>query len=118
MNEIMPPKEKEDNIFESAYKNYIYLANSGKEQPLSTHADRYDENRSYSIASYSKGELFLTQLEYLIGKENLMKTLKRFYSEFKFKHPTPNDIKRTAERVSGANLDWYLTCLLYTSRCV
>jgi hypothetical protein len=27
----------------------------------------------------------------------------------KFKHPTPNDIKRTAERVSGAELDWYLT---------
>jgi aminopeptidase N len=38
-----------------------------------------------------------------------MKTLRRYYDEFKFKHPTPNDIKRTAERVSGANLDWYLT---------
>ncbi|RZJ69497.1 MAG: M1 family peptidase, partial [Flavobacterium sp.] len=24
-------------------------------------------------------------------------------------HPTPNDIKRTAEKVSGAHLDWYLT---------
>lgn len=102
-------EKKVANPFAGAYKAYINLANSGKEQPLSTNADRYDENRSYSIASYSKGELFLTQLEYLIGKENLMKTVKRFYSEFKFKHPTPNDIKRTAERVSGANLDWYLT---------
>jgi hypothetical protein len=102
-------EKKSANPFAGSYKSYINLANSGKEQPLSTHADRYDENRSYSIASYSKGELFLTQLEYLIGKENLMKTVKRFYSEFKFKHPTPNDIKRTAERVSGANLDWYLT---------
>jgi hypothetical protein len=102
-------EKKVANPFAGAYKAYINLANSGKEQPLSTHADRYDENRSYSIASYSKGELFLTQLEYLIGKENLMKTVKRFYSVFKFKHPTPNDIKRTAERVSGANLDWYLT---------
>jgi len=102
-------EKKSANPFAGSYKSYINLANSGKEQPLSTHSDRYDENRSYSIASYSKGELFLTQLEYLIGKENLMKTVKRFYSEFKFKHPTPNDIKRTAERVSGANLDWYLT---------
>jgi hypothetical protein len=102
-------EKKSVNPFVGAYKSYVNLANSGKEQPLSTHADRYDENRSYSSASYSKGALFLTQLEYLIGKENLMKTVKRFYSEFKFKHPTPNDIKRTAERVSGANLDWYLT---------
>ena len=107
MNEIAA--NKVENPFISSYKSYIGLANSGKEQPLSTHSDRYDENKSYSTASYSKGELFLTQLEYLIGKENLTKTLKRYFLDFKFKHPTPNDIKRTAERVSGANLDWYLT---------
>ena len=101
--------KKVENPFESSYKSYVKLVESGKEQPLTTHADRYDENRSYSIASYVKGELFLAQLYYLIGKENVMKTLKRFYTDFKFKHPTPNDIKRTAERVSGANLDWYLT---------
>jgi hypothetical protein len=102
-------EQKTENPFFSAYKSYITLANSGKEQPLSTHGDRYDENKSYSVASYGKGEVFLAQLEYLIGKENLMKTLRRYFYDFKFKHPTPNDIKRSAERVSGANLDWYLT---------
>ncbi|MFY8065685.1 MAG: M1 family metallopeptidase [Flavobacterium sp.] len=107
MNEISV--KKAENPFESSYKTYVKLVESGKEQPLSTHGDRYDENRSYSIASYVKGELFLSQLEYIIGTQNTRKTLKRFYNEFKFKHPTPNDIKRTAERVSGANLDWYLT---------
>ncbi|WP_396156218.1 M1 family metallopeptidase [Flavobacterium sp.] len=107
MNEMAV--KKLDNPFEGSYKTYTKLVESGKEQPLSTHGDRYDENRSYSIASYVKGELFLSQLEYLIGRENTLKTLKRFYNDFKFKHPTPNDIKRTAERVSGANLDWYLT---------
>ncbi|WP_395043485.1 M1 family metallopeptidase [Flavobacterium sp.] len=101
--------KKAENPIIGSYKAYRKLVESGKEQPLSTHADRFDENRSYSTASYIKGELFLTQLEYLIGRKNLMKTIKRFYSDFKFKHPTPNDIKRTAERVSGANLDWYLT---------
>jgi hypothetical protein len=101
--------KKVENPFLGSYRAYTKLVESGKEQPLTTHADRYDENRSYSTASYVKGCLFLTQLEYLLGKENLMKTVKRFYAEFKFKHPTPNDIKRTAERVSGANLDWYLT---------
>ena len=102
-------EKKAENPFSASYKSYNALANSGKEQPLSTHGDRFDYNQVYSICSYSKGELFLSQLIYLIGKDNLMKTLKRYYAEFKFKHPTPNDIKRTAERVSGANLDWYLT---------
>jgi hypothetical protein len=100
--------KKEENPFKGNYGVYYRLVELGKEQPLSTHGDRYDENRSYSIASYYKGCIFLSQLGYLIGQDNLNKTLKKFYQDFKFKHPTPNDIKRTAERVSGANLDWYL----------
>ncbi|HEX8268540.1 MAG TPA: M1 family metallopeptidase [Flavobacterium sp.] len=107
MNEIAAKKVA--NPHENAYRGYYMMANSGKELPQSTHADRFDENRVYSITSYSKGEVFLAQLEYLIGRDNLMKILRRFYSEYKFKHPTPNDIKRVAEKVSGANLDWYLT---------
>lgn len=107
MNNVLPPK-KPENPFEDAYNNYIYLAKSGKEQPLSTHADRYDINMAYGISAYSKGEVFLVQLGYLIGQENLNKTIKRYYNEYKFTHPTPNDIKRVAEKVSGANLDWYL----------
>ena len=107
LNEIAD--KKLDNPFESIYATYYKLVANGKEQPLSTHADRFDENRSYSIAAYYKGNIFLTQLEYLIGKENLAKTLKKYYADFKFKHPTPNDVKRCAEKVSGAELDWYLT---------
>ncbi len=107
LNEIA--EQKVTNPFASAYDNYFALVNSGKELPQTTHSDRFDENKSYSISCYSKGEIFLSQLVYIIGKENLMQTLKRYFNDFKFKHPTPNDIKRSAERVSGANLDWYLT---------
>jgi hypothetical protein len=107
MNKVLPPK-KPEIPYEDAYNNYIYLAKLGKEQPLSTHADRYDLNMAYGISAYSKGEVFLAQLGYIIGNENLNKTIKRYYNEYKFTHPTPNDIKHVAEKVSGANLDWYL----------
>lgn len=106
LNELAEKKEK--NPFKGNYKAYYKLIESGKEQAQSTHGDRYDENKPYSISSYVKGSIFLSQLGYLIGEENLAKTIKRYYHDFKFKHPTPNDFKRTAERVSGANLDWYL----------
>ncbi len=116
LNEIAA--KKEDNPFKDIYPAYYNLVASGKEQPQTTHGDRYDENRPYSIASYYKGCLFLTQLIYIIGKDNLEKTVKKYYSDFKFKHPTPNDIKRTAERVSGANLDWYLTDWTQTTNTI
>ncbi|MCW2118025.1 hypothetical protein M2326_000312 [Flavobacterium sp. 7A] len=116
INELGPKKVV--NPFEGNYRTYFYLVNSGKEQPLTTHGDRYDENRSYSIASYIKGSIFLSQLSYLIGQKKLDKTLRKYYQDFKFKHPTPNDIMRTAERVSGAELDWYLTDWTQTTNTI
>lgn len=107
VNEIA--EKKKENPFADIYSTYYKFWESGKDQPMSTHGDRYDINKAYSVGSYYKGALFMTQLEYLIGKENTRKTLRRFFDDFKFKHPTPNDMKRTAERVSGANLDWFLT---------
>jgi hypothetical protein len=97
-----------ENPFAGSYRGYQYLIKSGKEQPQTTHSDRYEFNSAYSIAAYSKGSIFLSQLGYIIGQDKLMETLKKYYIDFKFKHPTPNDFKRTAEKVSGLQLDWYL----------
>ncbi|MBF0694151.1 MAG: M1 family metallopeptidase [Flavobacterium sp.] len=116
LNEIS--EVKRDFPFEGAYNNYNWMAKSGNEQPQTTHADRFDINRVYSISSYSKGEVFLAQLGYLIGFDNLMKSLQRFYDEYKFKHPTSNDFIRVAEKVSGAQLGWYLTDWTMTTNTI
>jgi hypothetical protein len=105
-NKIMD--KKNDNPFENSYNGYRRLALSGQEQPQTTHADRYDNSFAYSAAAYSKGAVFLAQLGYVIGQDKLMQSLRKYYDDFKFKHPTPNDFKRTAEKVSGMVLDWYL----------
>lgn len=110
--------KKKENPLEKSYKGYYYLVNSGLEQPQTTHADRYDSNMPYSIAAYSKGSIFLAQLGYIIGEEKLQETIKKYYADFKFKHPVPNDIKRTAEKVSGLELDWYLTDWTQTTNTI
>ena len=101
-------EKKVDNPLESSYKSYAFMVNSGKELPQTTHADRHDVNQVYSISAYSKGSIFLSQLGYVIGNENLMKTIRRYYKEYAFKHPTPTDFIRIAEKVSGTQLEWYL----------
>jgi len=105
-NEIMNRGRK--NPYAGSYRHYYSIVNRGLEEPLSTHSDRYHTNAAYSMGSYSKGNIFLAQLEYVIGKENVAKTLLKYFTDFSFKHPTPNDIKRTAEKISGIQLDWYL----------
>lgn len=116
MNTISDKPKK--NVFKSAYSNYSYLANSGKEQPLSTHADRYATNMNYGISAYSKGEVFLAQLNYLIGKEKTDATIKRYFRDFAFKHPTPNDFIRVAEKETEAHLHWYLTDFTQTTNTI
>jgi len=119
VNTVLDKEYREDeDAFQTNYNNYYYMVKRGSENPLTTHADRYSDNTNYGIASYSKGAIFITQLAYLIGWENTFKSLKRFYHDFKFTHPTPNDFKRSAERVTGAVLDWYLVDWTQTTNTI
>lgn len=106
MNEIMNQNNPQPYL--GSYRGYYSLVKSGNEQPLTTHSDRYNFNYSYSIGAYSKGSVFLSQLGYIIGDQQLSETIKSYYQNFQFTHPTPNDIVRTAEKISGMHLGWYL----------
>ena len=92
-----------------SYGSYIRLANSGREMPQSTNANRYKFNRAYESTAYSKGFVFLSQLRYIIGNEAFKKTIKNYFNTYKFTHPLPNDFRRIAEQSSGILLNWYLT---------
>lgn len=111
-------RKEQEKPSSSSYRGYFYAVKNGLEEPLTTHADRFNSNAAYSIASYTKGSMFLTQLNYIIGEENVKKTIKNFYEAFKFKHPTPNDIKRVAEEVSGIQLGWYLNEWIETTHTI
>jgi hypothetical protein len=107
-----------DNAHKGSYRGYYALQKSEKEQALTTQADLYKTNFAYGQASYSKGAVFLAQLGYIIGDENLNKTMLRLFNEWKFKHPTPNDLKRIAEEESGIQLQWYFDKWITTTEAV
>lgn len=90
-----------------SYNGYFNLAKSGREEPMSTHADHFGTNFSYSQSSYSKGAVFMEQLGYIIGAANRDKGLLRYYWDWRFKHPNANDLIRVMEKTSGLQLDWY-----------
>ncbi len=108
---VMPSNPNPD-----AYKGYINLALSGKEEPASLLADYYNTNYAYSLEAYYKGQVLAIQLGYIIGNDNLNKTFLEFYKQWKFKHPSGNDFKRVAEEVSGINLKWYFNLFINTTR--
>lgn len=92
---------------EGEYNSYFALVKSGLEEPLTTHADHYNTNFAYGIASYSKGALFLSQLGYIVSDVVRDKIMLEYYRQWRFKHPNAADFIRVAEKVSGLKLDWY-----------
>jgi hypothetical protein len=106
LNEILDEGKALPNSL--AYDDYLWWATTGNEEPLTTHADRYEFGEGYWISAYDKGSIFMSQLKYIVGDYNFEKILKRYYNDWAFKHPTPNDFIRVAEKVSNINLDWYL----------
>jgi Peptidase family M1 domain len=89
------------------YSSYYSLAKSGKEEPLTTHADHYNLNAAYGPAVYSKGAVFVEQLGYIVGAPVRDKILLEYYKQWRFKHPNAADFMRIAEKVSDMKLDWY-----------
>lgn len=96
-----------ENPFAGAIASYAGFAASGYEEALSTHADHFKTNSAYGVGSYVKGDVILTQLEYIMGRPTYKKAIKKYYDTWKFKHPNPNDFIRIMEKESGLELDWY-----------
>lgn len=112
---------KDENLpkYHSAnYGGYFNLVKSRLEEPMTTHADQFNTNYAYSVASYSKGCVFLSQLGYVVGEQTRNKILLEYYKQWRFKHPNVNDFVRVAETVSGMQLDWYRGFFVNTTKTI
>lgn len=116
MNQLFPNPSNPLHL--DAVSGYIQLANSGKEEPMTTHADHFNTNYAYSLAAYSKGQTYLYQLKSWLGDETFYRAMKRFYNQYKFQHPTPSDFLRIMEKESGMVLDWYNEYFVNTTKVI
>lgn len=108
----------QENEHAETIQGWARFTQTGFEEPLSTHADHFTTNRAYGAGSYTKGSVFLSQLDYILGEEVLSESLLRYYDTWKFKHPNANDFVRVVEKVSGLELDWYKEYMVNTTHTV
>lgn len=117
MNEIF--NDDEENPMGPRYRSYKQIATApGLEEPMHIHSDHYETNTAYRMASYTKGAIFLHQLGYVIGKDVLDRSLRKFYEKWKYKHPKGRDFLRIAEKESGMILDWYYEYWVTTTKTI
>ncbi len=100
------------------YNSYLALARSNWEEPMSVHADHFNTNYAYSTAAYSKGNVFVEQLGYIVGAEVRDRIMLEYYRQWRFKHPDADDFIRVAEKISNIHLDWYKMYWINTTRTI
>ena len=118
MHQILPPKVATANPFVGTLNAYRNFVKRGIEEPAVWFGDHHDNGGAYSFASYVKGELFLVQLGYIMGEQNLSVTMKEFYNTWKLKHPTDRDLMHIAQKVSGMDLKWFQNYWINTTKTI
>jgi Peptidase family M1 domain len=102
----------------SSYNNYYFLVKQKLDEPLTTHSDHYNTNFGYNINSYSKGDMFLEQLGYIVSDSLRDKILLQYYKLWRFKHPNASDFMKVAQDVSGIQLDWFKEYWISTTKTI
>ncbi|WP_265426890.1 M1 family metallopeptidase [Chryseobacterium sp. YIM B08800] len=118
MHQLFPPKDNRPNAFVEKIDAYRKFLKKQIEEPAVWLGDHHDNGTSYSYASYVKGELYLVQLGYIVGEENLSKIMTEYFREWSMKHPTDRDFLHIAQKVSGMDLKWFHHYWINTTKTI
>jgi len=118
MYQLFPPATAKPNPFTESIEGYRRFVKRGIEEPAGWLGDHHDNGSAYSVASYTKGEMFLVQLGYIMGEENLAMVMKEFYKEWNLKHPTDRDFMHIAQKISGMDLTWFHHYWINTTKTI
>ena len=102
--------------FSNLYTAYYKIVQAGAEERMNTLSDHFTTNKAYSVAAYVKGAIFQHQLSYIVGQQTLDKALLRYYAEWKYRHPSPQDYIRVVEKTADLQLAWYLEYFANTTK--
>jgi hypothetical protein len=108
-----------NNLDYKAQGDYLYkiLAHFGGDQPIETHSAEFTSS-NYGLIMYQKTGLVFYYLKDYLGDDLFNECFQTYFEEWKFKHPQPEDMKATLERVSGKNLSWLFDDLIKTTKIV
>jgi aminopeptidase N len=80
-------------------------------EPIETPASDFPSEMDYGLVVYAKTAVWLHVLEDNIGKDQLSKGMHAYFSDWKFKHPYPEDMEASLEASTGDSLDHFFRML-------
>ena len=93
---------------------YIFPARFGTDQPLQCHSDSFT-SINYGAMVYKKTAAVFAFLRQYLGTERFDKAMQQYFEDWKFKHPSPSDMRTSLENSSGEDLGWYFDGFIDTA---
>ena len=89
--------------------HYLGFAGSGKNkdaQPLNISSNENFNMNNYS-QNYNRPAVMLRFLQHYIGEEKMDTIMQKFYKEWQFRHPSPDDFRYYFDFYLDEDLDWF-----------
>jgi len=90
-----------------------FMFKLSKDQPIETPSENFTQT-NYGLIAYLKASLWMKKVEETLGKPAFDSAMRYYYSQWAYKHPYPEDFKKSIETSSGKNID-ELYDLLFTT---
>lgn len=90
---------------------YLMNARQHNDQPASLSSDEFTTS-NYAAVVYVKTALAFDFLRQYLGDALYDSCMHAYFSQWKFRHPGPNDLRKVFEEHSGKNLDWFFDGLI------
>jgi hypothetical protein len=87
------------------------------DQPLNTPALKYTFINTGAMAYFKSAYSFNYLMNYL-GENEFDAIMQKFYNQWKFKHPYPEDLRKCFEENTNKDLNWFFDDLLTTTKKV
>ena len=93
---------------------YMINAWQAKDQPIDFHSENYT-SMNYGGIVYMKTAIAIDYLRSYLGTEAFDDCMKSYYEMWKFKHPSPNDLRSIFEIKTKKNLTWFFENMIKTT---
>lgn len=93
---------------------YRIVAGMGEDQAIETHSAKFS-GTNYGAVMYMKSGLVFNYLKEYLGDSLFDQAMQTYYKEWSFRHPQPEDLRATLERVTGKDLSWLFVDLIQTT---
>lgn len=110
---------KRESFSESLNGAFIYqlMAKVHEDQPIDIHAGLFT-SINYGAIPYQKTGAMIKYLQAYLGKDTFEIVMKKYFQDWHFKHPYPEDFRNVITKISHKSCDWFFEDGLQTKKTI